>query len=167
MIEELRSRGIVKSIMREIETVIEADHWHTSLPDAEDLANIVHKAARKRVNALDGGVALLLTDNDRVQSLNRDFRNKDKPTNVLSFPSGEAAPSFLGDIALGYSICLREADEARITLHDHAAHLILHGLLHLVGYDHQTDEEADEMERMETEILATIGVADPYSRELK
>lgn len=158
---------LAKRAMTEIETVIDAAPWREALPDVQDLAQTVHNAACVRVDALKGGVALLLADDDRVRALNRDFRAQDKPTNVLSFPSGEAAPAFLGDIALALGVCLKEAEAGGLALRDHAAHLILHGLLHLVGYDHQTDDEADEMERMETEILATIGVDDPYLRDVR
>lgn len=149
----------------ELETIIEAEAWETALPDAEALAARVFAAARAREPRLSGSAALLLTDDAAVQDLNARFRGKDAPTNVLSFPSDEPAPGFLGDIALGYETCAREAREKGVALADHAAHLIAHGLLHLVGYDHIEDADAEEMERLETEILAGLGVSDPYRLE--
>jgi len=149
----------------ELETIIEAEAWETALPDAEALAARVFAAARAREPRLSGSAALLLTDDGAVQDLNARFRGKDAPTNVLSFPSDEPAPGFLGDIALGYETCAREAREKGVALADHAAHLIAHGLLHLVGYDHIEDADAEEMERLETEILAGLGVSDPYRLE--
>lgn len=114
-----------------------------------------------------GEVVLLFTDNDAVHELNREWRGKDKPTNVLSFPAedfpvpeGEAAP--LGDIALALETCLSEADEKDISPEAHLSHLILHGILHLLGYDHISDSDAAEMEDLERRLLARIGIADPY-----
>lgn len=115
-----------------------------------------------------GTIALLFTDDETVQRLNRDFRGKDKPTNVLSFPSDEDVmdndgPIHIGDIALAYETCYREAGEKGVPLKDHAAHLIFHGVLHLFGYDHEDEEEALVMEKMETDLLADMGIADPYA----
>ena len=149
----------------ELETIIEAEAWEMALPDAEALAARVFAAARAREPRLMGSAALLLTGDAAVRDLNARFRGKDAPTNVLSFPSDEPAPGFLGDIALGYETCARETREKGVTLADHAAHLIAHGLLHLVGYDHIEDADAEEMERLETEILAGLGVSDPYRLE--
>ena len=149
----------------ELETIIEAEAWEMALPDAEALAARVFAAARAREPRLMGSAALLLTGDAAVRDLNARFRGKDAPTNVLSFPSDEPAPGFLGDIALGYETCAREARKTGVTLADHAAHLIAHGLLHLVGYDHIEDADAEEMERLETEILAGLGVSDPYRLE--
>jgi len=148
--------------MAEIETIIEDDRWSEMEPAAMALAKRCHETVLNRVPDLDGGVALLLTGDSRVQSLNAEFRNQDKSTNVLSFPSGDDSPDFLGDIALAYETCMQEANTAALPLADHAAHLIIHGLLHLVGYDHQSDEDARIMELLETELLAEMGIADPY-----
>lgn len=121
--------------------------------------------------------SLLFTSDEEVHALNREWRGRDKPTNVLSFPMLERAellalargeddagpPEMLGDLALAYETCAREAEEKSIPLEDHAAHLIVHGLLHLAGYDHETgDEDADKMESLEVAILAKMGIADPY-----
>jgi len=117
--------------------------------------------------------SLLFTSDAEVHTLNRDWRQRDKPTNVLSFPMLERAelealgpegpPEMLGDIALAYETCAREAAEKSVTLEAHAAHLIVHGLLHLAGHDHVgSDDEAEAMEALETRILAKLGIADPY-----
>lgn len=111
-----------------------------------------------------GEVALLLADDTALQALNAQWRGKDKPTNVLSFPSAMPGP-MLGDIALSYDTLAREAAEKGARLADHAAHLIVHGLLHLHGYDHEADDEAEEMEALERQILARLGIADPYREE--
>ena len=119
--------------------------------------------------------SVLFTDDARVHDLNREWRGKDKPTNVLSFPMLERVdlvhldpddgpPEMLGDIALSHETCAREATEKGIPLTDHAAHLIVHGLLHLAGYDHEiSDADADAMEEMEAKALALLGIANPYT----
>ena len=109
---------------------------------------------------LDREVALLIADDETLHAMNIQFRAIDKPTNVLAFPTDDA--DFLGDIALSVETAIREAAEKGVSLEDHAAHLIIHGMLHLIGYDHEDDVEAVRMERRETEILASLGVADPY-----
>ncbi len=112
-------------------------------------------------------VSLLLADDAEVRALNARWRGQDKPTNVLSFPAApperlrEAAT--LGDIALAFETVSREAEAAGIPIADHYRHLVAHGFLHLIGYDHQTDEEAERMEALETRIMARLGVADPYT----
>ncbi len=118
-------------------------------------------------------ISVKLSDDAEIQSLNAAYRYKDKPTNVLSFPmlapdlidtvsNTDDGEVLLGDIILGYETCAREAQERGISLADHATHLIIHGTLHLVGYDHEQDAEAEGMEAMETRALASIGLADPY-----
>ncbi|MEQ1930084.1 MAG: rRNA maturation RNase YbeY [Parvularculaceae bacterium] len=146
-----------------LETIVECEEWLKAVPGIEALAARVHKSASDREPALGGAAALLLADDAHLRDLNRRFRKKDAPTNVLSFPSGETAPGFLGDVALAFGICASEASAARKPLPDHAAHLIAHGLLHLVGYDHETDAQALVMEAKEAEILAALGVENPYS----
>ena len=118
-------------------------------------------------------VSVLFTDDEEVRTLNTEWRGKDKPTNVLSFPMLESGallglgadgpPVLVGDIALAYQTCAREAAEKNIPLADHAAHLIVHGLLHLAGHDHETsDAHASKMEALEIKALAIMGIADPY-----
>lgn len=117
--------------------------------------------------------SMIFTSDEEVQVLNAEWRGKDKPTNVLSFPMLEredlldlpddGPPEMLGDIALAFETCAREAEEKGITLQDHASHLIIHGLLHLAGLDHEiSDEDARAMEILEIKALALIGIADPY-----
>ena len=118
--------------------------------------------------ARDGAeVSLLLTGDAEVRTLNARWRGQDKPTNVLSFPAAPAdrlsdSPA-LGDIALAFETLAREAEAAGVSLADHYRHLVTHGFLHLIGYDHETDEEAERMEALEKRILARLGVADPYA----
>ena len=118
-------------------------------------------------------VSLLFTSDAEIHALNRDWRQRDKPTNVLSFPMLERAellalapdgpPEMLGDVALAYETCAKEADEKGIPLESHASHLIIHGLLHLAGHDHEISaDDATAMEALETKALALIGIADPY-----
>jgi phosphate starvation-inducible protein PhoH and related proteins len=107
------------------------------------------------------GFAALFTSDEAVKALNSQWRGKDVPTNVLSFPAPDTAGT-LGDIALAYETCAREADEQGKSLKDHATHLLVHGLLHLLGYDHDADDDAAEMEGLEKDILAGLGIADPY-----
>lgn len=145
-----------------IDLVIGDEGWADALPDAAALAASCFRAAAAREPRLDGEIALLLCDDAEMAGLNARFRGKDGPTNVLSFPSGEAT-GFLGDMALARETCAHEAAAKCVALRDHAAHLIIHGMLHLIGYDHETDEEAAQMERREVEILDALGVADPYA----
>ncbi len=116
---------------------------------------------------------MLLADDDEVQTLNRQWRAKDKPTNVLSFPmlaraallalAADGPPELLGDIALALETCGREAEEKSVPLETHAAHLIVHGLLHLAGHDHEVSAaDAAAMETLEIKALALMGIADPY-----
>jgi probable rRNA maturation factor len=117
--------------------------------------------------------SVLLTSDEHIRELNRDWRQRDQPTNVLSFPmldraelialAAEGPPVLLGDVALAYETCAREAAERGLALEHHAAHLVVHGLLHLAGYDHETSPaEAEAMEALETKALAMCGIADPY-----
>ena len=117
-------------------------------------------------------LSVRLTGDEEVRALNAEWRGKDKPTNVLSFPlaepadlesaAGEAPELMLGDIVLARGVCAREAAEKDISVERHATHLLVHGTLHLLGYDHQDDEEAADMERREVRALARLGIADPY-----
>jgi len=120
-------------------------------------------------------VSLVLADDEEVHALNKQWRAKDKPTNVLSFPmlsreevlaaaAATGAPGMLGDLILAHGVCAREAAEKGVAVDVHAAHLMVHGLLHLAGYDHETGEDdAAEMEGLETKALALMGLADPYA----
>jgi probable rRNA maturation factor len=118
-------------------------------------------------------IAVRLTSDDEVQTLNRQYRKQDKSTNVLSFPmvqpdlieglsNSDDGEILLGDIVLAYGVCAREAAEKSVSLEDHAAHLIVHGVLHLLGLDHMSDADADAMEAIERAAMATLGLQDPY-----
>jgi probable rRNA maturation factor len=114
----------------------------------------------------DAELAVLLADDARVQELNREWRKKDQPTNVLSFPAADpdeiAAAPHLGDLALAYETLVREADSEGKSFTDHLTHLVIHGTLHIFGYDHGDDVEAEIMENCERAALARLGIADPY-----
>jgi len=145
-----------------IEVEIDSDDWTEALPEA---AAVVERAARAALGTVEGDVVVLLAADEAVQDLNQRFRDKDRPTNVLSFPAAESAFPHLGDVVLGYAYCAAEAEAQGKTLSDHLSHLVVHGVLHLLGRDHEDDAEADEMEAEEREILAELGVADPYAAE--
>ncbi len=119
--------------------------------------------------AADTTASLMLSDDANVHVLNQHWRGIDKPTNVLSFPmpappgARGGGPLEIGDIVIAQETLAREASEMGISADDHFRHLVLHGLLHLLGYDHENDDEAEVMEALETRILATLGVADPYA----
>jgi probable rRNA maturation factor len=142
------------------------------LPKARALARetvAASLAESGRAAAERAEVSLRLADDAALRALNLRWRGIDKPTNVLSFPaprdrSGQAPT--LGDIAIAYETLAREAGELGVPLADHYRHLVAHGFLHLIGYDHETDEEAERMEALETRILARLGAADPYAREV-
>lgn len=159
----------------EIAVAIEDEAWVTALPGIEDLCRTMALATLQAAEgALDGPpveISIMLTSDPAVQELNRDWRGQDKPTNVLSFaaedeedrPVVTGAPLLLGDVVMAFGTCQREAVDQGKTLSHHAAHLVVHGVLHLLGWDHEEDEdEAEEMERLETAILAGFGIADPY-----
>ena len=141
-----------------------------ALPGVEKLARRAIGASLTASGAriLDGAeVSVQLADDAQIRALNAQWRSLDKPTNVLSFPAAsplkiDAAP-MLGDIVVAFETAEREAAEEGKTLADHAAHLIVHGFLHLLGYDHQIAAEANQMEMLETRILAKLGIADPYA----
>jgi probable rRNA maturation factor len=143
-----------------IDIEIEEEAWARAIPEAEAL---VRGAAEAALAGERGrAVTVLLTDDETVRELNARFRGKDRPTNVLSFPAIENPEGFIGDVALAYGVCAREAAEQGKPLADHLQHLVAHGVLHLVGYDHQSDAEAEAMEALEREILSGLGVPDPY-----
>ena len=107
-------------------------------------------------------LTVLLSSDDRLQDLNRDFRGKNKPTNVLSFPAPKNPDGYRGDIAIAHGVALKEAEVAGKRFADHASHLVVHGVLHLAGYDHEKDRDAQVMEPLEVRILKKLGIADPY-----
>ncbi|WP_420479123.1 rRNA maturation RNase YbeY [Brevundimonas sp. FT23028] len=145
-----------------IEVEIEDEAWSAALPDVEA---VVDRAASAALGAVEGDIVILLTDDESVRDINARFRDRDRPTNVLSFPAAESAFPHLGDLTLAYGVCAREAVEQGKTLSDHLSHLTVHGVLHLLGRDHEEDAEAEAMEAEERSILASLGVADPYTAD--
>lgn len=159
-----------------MEIEIDIEHW----PDA-DWPGLVQRAAEAAQQVAPElanprlVASLLFTADGQIHELNREWRQRDKPTNVLSFPMlertdlvhldpYEGPPEMLGDIALAYETCAREAADKGVLLKHHAAHLILHGLLHLAGHDHEiSDEDAEKMEALEVKALALLGIDNPYS----
>ena len=153
-----------------IALTVSCPDWSRAIPDIESMVRGAAALALAQA-ALPGTIelSLVLTDDAEVQTLNRDWRGQDKPTNVLSFPGEQApaapgAPVLLGDVIVAFETARREVDDGlAATLSDHLAHLIVHGVLHLLGHDHEDDDEAEEMERLETSLLAKLGVPDPYT----
>lgn len=154
-----------------IEIAVEDPRWQ-DLGDLEVFSAQSMEAALRESEEKPGrvaGVSLLFCDDARMRVLNRDFRGKDQPTNVLSFPGPDLPQPtpVLGDIALGYETIVREAGEQGKSFADHARHMIVHGFLHLLGYDHQAEADASEMEATEIRILQRLGVANPYGDPLQ
>jgi probable rRNA maturation factor len=154
------------------EVLVVADGWQAE-PDAESVIHRAIAAAAEFVTAdvAETELAIMLTDDAGIRTLNRNWRGIDKPTNVLSFPalqpSGprgpDDAPRMLGDIAIAYETTRREADDEQKPFDNHLSHLTVHGFLHLIGYDHEKDDDAEAMETLEREILSQLGIPDPYA----
>jgi probable rRNA maturation factor len=153
------------------EVLVVADCWQAEA-SAETVVLRAIEAAAASVDADTGDaeLAVMLTDDAGIQTLNANWRGIDKPTNVLSFPAlqptgtpDDDAPRMLGDIAIAYQTVRREADDEGKPFEHHLSHLAVHGFLHLVGFDHDQDAEAEAMEAVEREILAQLGIPDPYA----
>lgn len=149
---------------------IQAGAWPTE-PSLEALCAGAVEAALAELtlpaNEMPVELSILFTDDVHIRTLNRDWRGKDKPTNVLSFPAfapkkGASLPPMLGDIVLASETVAREATDEGKAVENHIAHLVIHGFLHLVGYDHETDAEAEEMEALERRALNRLAISDPY-----
>jgi probable rRNA maturation factor len=144
----------------------EVTAWNEAIADIPQLlANCLTSSARFVPEVASGQVSVLLTHDDRMRSLNRMYRGKDQATNVLSFPAATFPGSPLGDIALGIETCTQEAQSRDIPLADHLAHLFVHGILHLAGYDHDSAEDRQQMEQLESNILLQAGQADPWEEQ--
>jgi probable rRNA maturation factor len=161
-----------------VDVLIEAADW-----DAVDALGLASRGLDAVLDAVGAGppaaeVSVLFCDNTRIAELNAGFRSKNAPTNVLSWPDierssdvpggmpnlsfGPDTPEFLGDVAIAYGVCAIEAVENDVQFGDHVYHLLVHGYLHLLGFDHENDLDAARMEQLETEILAKAGISDPY-----
>lgn len=147
-----------------IEIVQNSGLWDGE-PEAEEVVRGAILEAQREASSGGAEIAILLTDDSEIRELNRTWRKQDKPTNVLSFPApAGAAGTHLGDIVIAFETVAREAKEEGKSLAHHLAHLAVHGYLHLAGYDHDTDAAAAAMERLETGILARLGISDPYAQ---
>lgn len=151
-----------------VDVIVNAPVWDEALPD---LSNLAERAVKESL-ALSGArlapdceLCVAFCDDAEIRALNAAWRDQDKPTNVLSFPTpGQLSQKpLLGDIAIAYETVAREAAEQRKTLPDHTAHMIIHGFLHLIGYDHVTQGEAEAMEALERRVALALGISDPYA----
>jgi probable rRNA maturation factor len=147
--------------MIDLDLRIEAAAWSDQISDLDAVCVRALTAGVAQAGA-QGEVSVLLTDDAEIQVLNRDWRGKDKPTDVLSFPAAEIDRPFLGDIAIAFETMQRDAASRKIALDQHLSHLLIHGLMHLLGHDHKDDTEAAEMEALEIAALASLGWPDPY-----
>jgi probable rRNA maturation factor len=147
-----------------IEISVACEDWHRIL-GAELIVHRAAAAAFEEAGMQEGEASILLTGDDRMRELNKTFRGKDQPTNVLSFPSSEEhnGVRFFGDVALAFETLVREAAEERKRVDAHLSHLAAHGVLHLLGFGHDNDRDAEAMEAKETKILASLGFPDPYA----
>jgi probable rRNA maturation factor len=162
----------LSSVLPATEVLVVAECWQTE-PDAEAVIHRAIEAAAEFADADvgDAELAVMLTDDAGIRTLNGNWRGIDKPTNVLSFPalqptgSGGAddVPRMLGDIAIAYETTRKEADDEHKPFDHHLSHLAVHGFLHLIGHDHENDDDAEAMESLEREILAQLGIPDPYA----
>jgi probable rRNA maturation factor len=165
------SKAMAQSALPVTDVLVTAACWQAE-SDAEAVIQRAIAAAAETVEADvgDAELAVMLTDDDGIRTLNANWRGIDKPTNVLSFPAlqpssdggADDAPRLLGDIAIAYETTRKEADGEDKPFDHHLSHLAVHGFLHLIGYDHETDDDAEVMEALETEILAQLGIPDPY-----
>jgi probable rRNA maturation factor len=154
------------------EILVTAECWRTEAGAESVIRRAI--AAAAEIAAADVGnaeLAVMLTDDAGIRTLNSNWRGIDKPTNVLSFPAlqptgpggSDNAPRMLGDIAIAYETTRREADDEHKPFDHHLSHLAVHGFLHLIGYDHENDADANAMESLEAKILAQLGIPDPYA----
>lgn len=156
---------------------VQVDAWLVQVPNIQQLTIDILRTVSELLDVPAGDMSIVLADDQTVRVLNRDYRDKDKPTNVLSFAATEGDDFLIteedpdssghayGDIIVALETMQRESVEQNKTLHDHSAHLITHGVLHLLGFDHVNGEDAEEMEELEREILDKLGISDPYLTE--
>lgn len=158
------------SVMIELDVIHEGGDWSA----ISDIEAVIQRAAEAAARIPQSGLAgtsaaLALSSDEHVATLNAAYRGKDSPTNVLSFPASPdlplepGEPMFLGDIIFAAETVVAEAADLHIMTSHHLQHLVVHGLLHLAGFDHETEDEAVQMESLETRVLATLGIADPYA----
>jgi len=163
---------MARPALPQTEVLVTSDCWQRE-PAAEAVIHRAIEAAAEIADADtdDAELAVMLTDDDGIRTLNHNWRGIDKATNVLSFPAlqptgpvgPDDAPRMLGDIAIAFETTRREADEEQKPFDHHLSHLAVHGFLHLIGYDHEQEDEAEAMESLERKILAQLGIPDPYA----
>ncbi len=154
-----------------VEVLVQSPRWKAQ-PGAAAIVRKAISAAASVVSTGPAELAIVLTDDSAIHALNREWRGHDKPTNVLSFPAvrgrgqtPDGTPLPLGDVIIAYQTLASEAQTEGKPLENHLTHLAVHGFLHLLGYDHETSRDARRMETLETRILASLGVPDPYARQ--
>jgi len=148
----------------QVDLRIEDDQW-TALGDVEALCvRAIEAGAAKADPSEEATLDVLLTNDTALAALNAQWRGKEGATDVLSFPAEANPENFLGDIAIAYGICARDARQSQIAIEAHLSHLLIHGFLHLLGHDHIANDDADRMEALECDALASLGIANPYSR---
>lgn len=168
-------RAAAAEVASEVEVSVTSDEWRR-VRDAAGLCREAVRATLRHLGAADRSaeVSVLLTDDETVRGLNHSYRHKDKATNVLSFPGHEdglaacrgmagGRPVILGDVILAAGVLVAEAEAQAKPLSNHLRHLVVHGVLHLLGFDHESDTDAERMEAVERAVLATLGVPDPYA----
>jgi probable rRNA maturation factor len=146
-----------------IEVLVRDRAWSAAIPGARRLV-------RSAAVAACGGktrLTVVLADDEAVSALNKGFRGHPAATNVLAFPAAPNPEHHLGDVVLAFGVCAGEAERQRKTLADHMRHLVIHGVLHLMGYDHRSDDEARRMEAIETDLLGRLGIDDPYKSQIE
>ncbi|MBX3512330.1 MAG: rRNA maturation RNase YbeY [Xanthobacteraceae bacterium] len=150
-----------------IDISLESEDW-AKIPGIEALVRRAAEAALLDNDAPPSEISVVLSGDEHIRELNKHHRGMDKPTNVLSFPAARmktpaGGPRLLGDVVLAFETCQREAAEEAKPIENHVTHLVVHGVLHLLGYDHEDDDEAETMEGRERQILAKLGIPDPYA----
>jgi probable rRNA maturation factor len=160
-----RKRGAEKQV--QIDVIVRSSRWRKR-PTAKTIVKKAVLAAADAVSTPRAELAIVLSDDSGIRTLNRDWRGKNAPTNVLSFPAaragkGQSASPYIGDVIIAYQTVAREAVAEGKPFNHHLAHLAVHGFLHLLGYDHENDRDAQKMERLERKILKRLAVPDPYA----
>ena len=151
--------------MSETRIWVRSRAWRQKLADPDaTAARAVAAALRNQGVGETGELCVILADDRLSRRLNREFRGQDAPTNVLAFPVPKTpqGPSYLGDVVISLSAVTREAEAARVPIEHHLSHLVVHGTLHLLGFDHERSDDAERMERLEADILGSLGIGDPY-----
>lgn len=144
-----------------VDVLVQSPQWKKK-PRAKAIVRAAIRAAANAASAPNGEVAVVLTGDAALRKLNRQWRGIDKATNVLSFPAAAPKAGMLGDIAIAYETLARESRHKHKPFARHLSHLAIHGFLHLMGYDHQNDSDAEAMEKVERTVLARLGIPDPY-----